>query len=151
MEFRDIIKSLRVKYNNALLNYYGRGHLIFKTIYDKWVRGLYDETNLMFRTAGILNLSDKHIESLIKKGKIDTAVEKLKTRIYCCEYLSILMKQVQEKEEFSNPQQLEVIQEFKQIDKTLNLLQAKSQRKLQSLISNHDMQNYCKNNDMQTK
>lgn len=151
MEFRDVIKSLRVKYNNALLNYYGRGHLIFKTIYDKWVRGLYDETNLMFRTAGILNLSDKHIERLIKKGKIDTAIEKLKTRIYCCEYLSVLMKQVQEQEEFSNSQQREVIQEFKQIDKTLNLLQNKSQRKLQSLNPDYDIKKSSENDNIQSK
>lgn len=134
MEFRDVVKSLRVKYNKALLNYYGRGHLIFKTIYDKWVRGLYDETNLMFRTTSIQNLSDKNIERLIHKGKIDVAKERLKTRIYCCAYLSVLMKQTQKQEEFSNSQQLEVIDEFKQIDKTLNLLQKKSQRKLRTLI-----------------
>lgn len=133
MDYRQTIKELRHEYRGALADYYGKGHLIFKTIFEDWARGLYQETDLAFRTAGVINLSDKNIDRLIAKGDTAKAIEKLNMRVNGCDYLSILMQYTQAKTEFSNPNQLAVMEKFKQIDHTLKRLSSQDQERIENL------------------
>lgn len=133
MDYRKTIKDLRKDYANALADYYGKGYLIFKTIFEGWARDLYQETDLAFRTAGVINLSDRNIDRLIAKGDISKAIEKLNMRVNGCDYLSILVEHTQFQKEFSNPEQLAIIEQFKQINHTLKMLSNQSAERMENL------------------
>lgn len=133
MDYRKTIKDLRKRYNNALVNYYGKGYMIFKTIFEVWARDLYQETNLAFRTASVLSLGDKNIDRLLSKGNKSKAIENLTARVNGCNYLSSLMEYAQEQKEFSNPEQMKSIEEFQQIDCILRTLSSQSAERIENL------------------
>lgn len=140
MEYRDEIKSLRKRYRKALGEYYGKGYLIFKTIFEAWARGLYQETDLAFRTAGLYSLSDRNIDKLIEHGDLPKAVDKLTMRVNGCDYLSMLVEHTQSQKEFSNAEQLAIMEEFKEIDYILKTLSNQSAERIENLTDQQSIE-----------